>query len=135
VTNNNVPVTIFPQKDFICDGVNLRTGQDAYKQDAVHSQTEEPDQKVSPSIYAALIDSLFQNPAPLFAGASWLPSRRHDRVEDGSKSALGMRCASYRERSCPRARMHWYNGAQIVLTADEAAAGKCAIRSGDDLCR
>ncbi len=33
------------------------------------SQSGEPDQKVSPSIYAALIDSLFQNPAPLFAGA------------------------------------------------------------------
>ena len=32
-------------------------------------QNGEPDQKVSPSIYAALIDSLFQNPAPLFAGA------------------------------------------------------------------
>jgi diguanylate cyclase (GGDEF)-like protein len=33
------------------------------------SQSGEPDQKVSPSIYAALIDSLFQNPAPLFSGA------------------------------------------------------------------
>ena len=33
------------------------------------SHTEEQDQKVSPSTYSALIDSLFQNPAPLFAGA------------------------------------------------------------------
>ena len=33
------------------------------------SQTEEPDQKASPSTYSALIDSLFQNPGPLFAGA------------------------------------------------------------------
>ena len=33
------------------------------------SQTEEPDQTVSPSTYSALINSLFQNPAPLFAGA------------------------------------------------------------------
>jgi diguanylate cyclase (GGDEF)-like protein len=31
------------------------------------SQSGEPDQKVSPSIRAALIDSLFENPAPLFA--------------------------------------------------------------------
>jgi diguanylate cyclase (GGDEF)-like protein len=31
------------------------------------SQSEEPDQKLSPSIRAALIDSLFENPAPLFA--------------------------------------------------------------------
>src|SRR6266852_951584 len=33
------------------------------------SQTGDPDQKMSPSIYAALIDSLFQDPGPLFAGA------------------------------------------------------------------
>ncbi len=31
------------------------------------SQSGQPDQKVSPSIRAALIDSLFENPAPLFA--------------------------------------------------------------------
>jgi diguanylate cyclase (GGDEF)-like protein len=29
----------------------------------------DPDQEMSPSIYAALVDSLFQNPAPMFAGA------------------------------------------------------------------
>src|SRR5471032_2800219 len=33
------------------------------------SQTGDPDQKMSPSIYAALVDSLFQDPGPLFAGA------------------------------------------------------------------
>ena len=32
------------------------------------NQSGEPDQKMSPSIYAALVDSLFR-PAPLFAGA------------------------------------------------------------------
>jgi diguanylate cyclase (GGDEF)-like protein len=32
-------------------------------------QNSEPDQKVPPSIYAALVYSLFQNPAPMFAGA------------------------------------------------------------------
>jgi diguanylate cyclase (GGDEF)-like protein len=32
-------------------------------------QTNDPDQKMSPSIYAALVYSLFQNPAPMFAGA------------------------------------------------------------------
>ncbi|HXQ07929.1 MAG TPA: EAL domain-containing protein [Bradyrhizobium sp.] len=31
--------------------------------------TGDPDQKMPPSIYAALIDSLFQDPGPLFAGA------------------------------------------------------------------
>src|SRR6201994_832872 len=32
-------------------------------------QNNHPDQKISPSIYAALVDSLFQNPGPMFAGA------------------------------------------------------------------
>jgi diguanylate cyclase (GGDEF)-like protein len=32
-------------------------------------QNSDPDQKMSPSIYAALVYSLFQNPAPMFAGA------------------------------------------------------------------
>ena len=32
-------------------------------------QSKDPDQKMSPSIYAALIDSLFQDPGPMFAGA------------------------------------------------------------------
>ncbi len=33
------------------------------------SQTKDPDQKVSPTIHAALIDSLFQDPGPMFVGA------------------------------------------------------------------
>ncbi len=33
------------------------------------SETRDHEQKISSSIYVALIDSLFQNPAPLFAGA------------------------------------------------------------------
>jgi PAS domain-containing protein len=35
----------------------------------VASQTKDPDQKMSPSIYAALVDSLFENPIPMLAGA------------------------------------------------------------------
>ena len=33
------------------------------------TRPNEPDQKMSPSIYAALVDSLFQNSWPMFAGA------------------------------------------------------------------
>jgi diguanylate cyclase (GGDEF)-like protein len=33
-------------------------------------QTKSPDLKMSPSIYAALVDSLFENPVPLLAGAA-----------------------------------------------------------------
>jgi diguanylate cyclase (GGDEF)-like protein len=32
-------------------------------------QTQDPDLKMSPSIYAALVDSLFENPIPMLAGA------------------------------------------------------------------
>src|ERR1700737_877393 len=32
-------------------------------------QTKDLDQEMSPSIYAALVDSLFENPVPLLAGA------------------------------------------------------------------
>jgi diguanylate cyclase (GGDEF)-like protein len=32
-------------------------------------RAQDPDQKMSPSIYAALVDSLFQDPGPMFAGA------------------------------------------------------------------
>jgi diguanylate cyclase (GGDEF)-like protein len=32
-------------------------------------RTTDPEQKISPSIYTALVDSLFQNPGPMFAGA------------------------------------------------------------------
>ena len=34
----------------------------------VANQSGDPDQKMSPSIYAALVDSLFQDPGPMFAG-------------------------------------------------------------------
>jgi diguanylate cyclase (GGDEF)-like protein len=36
---------------------------------ALTDRTQDPDQKMSPSIYAALVDSLFQDPGPMFAGA------------------------------------------------------------------
>ena len=32
-------------------------------------QNKDPDLKMSPSIYTALVDSLFENPVPLLAGA------------------------------------------------------------------
>ena len=47
------------------------------------NQSGEPDQKMSPSIYAALINSLFQNPGPMFAGVALRRRRRgHDGAED-----------------------------------------------------
>src|SRR6202166_4156115 len=59
---------MFPQKDFICDGKNYAPDRTRTAKMQLANQSGEPDQKVSPSIRAALIDSLFETPAPLLAG-------------------------------------------------------------------
>jgi len=43
-------------------------------------QNTDPDQKISPSIYAALVDSLFQNPGPMFAGAVFAAKAADDLI-------------------------------------------------------
>ena len=77
-------------------------------------QIEEPDQKMSPSIYAALVDSLFQNPAPLFAGAVL---RRRGGDDDGGqdRQTLLWPCVALLiVTGAVRAfDMHWYKNAQI----------------------
>jgi diguanylate cyclase (GGDEF)-like protein len=78
------------------------------------SETGDSDAKMPPSIYAALIDSLFQDPGPLFAGAlcaaagaimtavktgnPWLWPCVALLVVTGAVRALDMR--QYRQRSC-----------------------------------
>ncbi|HXL28520.1 MAG TPA: EAL domain-containing protein [Bradyrhizobium sp.] len=78
------------------------------------SETGDPDEKMPPSIYAALIDSLFQDPGPLFAGAlcaaagaimtavktgnPWLWPSVALLVVTGAVRALDMR--QYRQRNC-----------------------------------
>jgi diguanylate cyclase (GGDEF)-like protein len=49
--------------------VELRPEQDVRVSMQLASQSGQVDQKMSPSIHAALVESLFTNPAPLFAGA------------------------------------------------------------------
>ena len=86
------------------------------------SQSGEPDQKISPSIYTALIDSLFQNPAPLFAGAIMVAmAAAMTALKTGQ--VLLWPCVAFLVLSgAARALdMHWYKTRRSVLTADEAA--------------
>jgi diguanylate cyclase (GGDEF)-like protein len=95
------------------------------------SETGDPDEKMPPSIYAALIDSLFQDPGPLFAGAlcaaagaimtavktgnPWLWPSVALLVVTGAVRALDTR--RYRQRNC-------------VLTSNEAARWEVRYQFG-----
>jgi diguanylate cyclase (GGDEF)-like protein len=85
-------------------------------------QSGEPDQKVSPSIYAALVDSLFQNPAPLFAGAIMVAFAAAMTAMKTGVNLLWPCVAFLILSGAARALdMHWYKARKSVLTADEAA--------------
>jgi diguanylate cyclase (GGDEF)-like protein len=95
------------------------------------SQTEEPDQKVSPSTYSALIDSLFQNPAPLFAGAVMVAfAAAMTAVKTGQD--LLWPCVAFLVLSgAGRAvDMHRYKSRRSALTADEAARWEVRYQIG-----
>ena len=96
------------------------------------SQTEEPDQKASPSTYAALIDSLFQNPAPMFAGSVMrCRCRGHDGAEDRQLDLLWPCVALSRAVGRrPRLDMHRYKSRRSALTADEAARWEVRYQIG-----
>src|ERR1700757_3168579 len=86
------------------------------------NQSGEPDQKMSPSIYAALVDSLFQNPAPLFAGALCAAvAATMTAIKTGD--AWLWPCAAFLiVAGAARALdMHWYKTSRSVLTVDEVA--------------
>ena len=89
------------------------------------------DQKMSPSTYAALIDSLFQNPAPLFAGALMVAGAA---VMTAIKTdvALLWPCAVFLILSgAARALdMHWYIKRRSRITADEATRWEMRYQIG-----
>jgi diguanylate cyclase (GGDEF)-like protein len=85
------------------------------------SHAVESDQKVSPSIYVALIDSLFQNPAPLFAGAVMMALAA---VMTALKTEVGLLwgCAALLvvAGAARAVDMRWYMTRKSALTAQEA---------------
>ncbi|MFL6791928.1 MAG: putative bifunctional diguanylate cyclase/phosphodiesterase [Bradyrhizobium sp.] len=95
------------------------------------SQNEEPDQKVSSSIYAALINSLFQNPAPLFAGAVMVAFAAAMTAVKTGQSLLWPCVAFLVLSGAARAvDMHWYKSRRSVLTDDEAARWEVRYQIG-----
>ena len=89
------------------------------------SQTEEPDQKASPSTYSALIDSLFQNPAPLFAGSVMVAFAAAMTAVKTELDLLWPCVAFLVLSGTARAYdMHRYKSRRSALTADKAARGE-----------
>ncbi|MGY3602496.1 MULTISPECIES: putative bifunctional diguanylate cyclase/phosphodiesterase [unclassified Bradyrhizobium] len=86
------------------------------------NQSADSDQKVSPSIYAALIDSLFQNPAPLFAGAALVAMAAVLTAMKTQLLWLWPCVALLVITGAARAvDMHWYMSRRSVLTTEEVA--------------
>ncbi len=95
------------------------------------SQSGEADQKISPSIYAALINSLFQNPAPLFAGAALVAIAAAMTALKTENNLLWSSVALLMVTGAVRALdMHWYKTRKSVLTADEAARWEMRYQIG-----
>jgi diguanylate cyclase (GGDEF)-like protein len=84
------------------------------------SQGREIDQKVSPSIYAALIDSLFRNPAPLYAGAILVAIAAAMTAAKTGQVLLWPCVALLIATGVGRAvDMQWYKTRRSALTAKE----------------
>ncbi len=85
------------------------------------SQSREIDQKVSPSIYAALINSLFRNPAPLYAGAILVAIAAAMTAAKTGEVLLWPCVALLIATGVGRAvDMQWYKTRRSALTAKEA---------------
>ena len=89
------------------------------------------DQNMSPSTYAALIDSLFQNPAPLFAGAVMVAGAAVMTALKTDVILLWPCVAFLIISGAARAfDMHWYMTRRSILTAAEAARWETRYQIG-----
>jgi diguanylate cyclase (GGDEF)-like protein len=94
-------------------------------------QTTDPDQKISPSIYTALVDSLFQNPGPMFAGAVFAAIAAVMTAlksgDDWLWPCAGLLIVTGAFRAFD---MHRYKARKAALTADEAARWEIRYQIG-----
>ena len=89
------------------------------------------DLKMSPSIYAALIDSLFQNPAPMFAGAVFAAIAAVMTAVKTGDDLLWPCAALLIVTGAVRAYdMHCYKSRNCPLDADDAAAWEIRYQIG-----
>jgi diguanylate cyclase (GGDEF)-like protein len=96
------------------------------------TQPGESDQKMSPSIYAAVIDSLFQNAGPLFAGAAMVAIAAAMTALKTELNLLWPCVALLVVSGVGRALdMHWYyNTRKSVPTADDTARWEMRYQIG-----
>jgi diguanylate cyclase (GGDEF)-like protein len=94
-------------------------------------QTTDPDQKISPSIYTALVDSLFQNPGPMFAGAVFAAiaavMTAMKSGDDWLWPCAGLLIITGAFRAFD---MHRYRARKTALTADEATRWEIRYQIG-----
>ncbi len=94
-------------------------------------QNTDPDQKISPSIYAALVDSLFQNPGPMFAGAVFAAIAAVMTALKSGDDLLwpcaGLLIVTGAFRALD---MHRYKGRKAALTADDATRWEIRYQIG-----
>jgi diguanylate cyclase (GGDEF)-like protein len=95
------------------------------------SRTTDPDQKISPSIYTALVDSLFQNPGPMFAGAVFAAIAAVMTAlksgDDWLWPCAGLLIVTGAFRAFD---MHRYKERKAALTADEATRWEIRYQIG-----
>ncbi len=95
-------------------------------------------EELSPAIYAALVDSLFQNFWPMFIGLGLRRRRRgHDGAQDRQRAAVAVRALLivHRHASAP-SRCAVYERRTAVLTFDAGRAlGTALSDRRHDLCR
>ena len=94
-------------------------------------QTRDTDQKMSPAIYAALVDSLFQNPGPMFAGALCAAiAAIMTALKTGEPSLWPCVALLVFDRRCPRLRHGRYKTRTVrCRPRTRPRAGKPAISS------
>jgi diguanylate cyclase (GGDEF)-like protein len=94
-------------------------------------QTKDPDQKMSPSIYAALVDSLFQNPAPMFVGALFAAvAAVMTALKSGDRLLWPCVVLLIVTGALRAIDMHKYKTRESILTADEAARWEIRYQIG-----
>ncbi len=94
-------------------------------------QNTDPDQKISPSIYAALVDSLFQNPGPMLAGAVFAAiAAVMTALKSGDNwlwPCAGLLIVTGAFRAWD---MHRYKARKAALTADDATSWEIRYQIG-----
>jgi diguanylate cyclase (GGDEF)-like protein len=94
-------------------------------------QNTDPDQKISPSIYAALVDSLFQNPGPMFAGAVFAAIAAVMTALKSGDDLLWPCAGLLIVTGAFRAfDMHRYKARKAALTADDATSWEIRYQIG-----